>query len=493
MKSCAKKRKRAAFDASDEELSPALFERAATIRTLFPPSEFGGAEEDDEDEDADMSAVEAEAAAAPPATAEAAAVAPAEATAGEDSARMAPSAAVASAAGQAVPAGTTIRAGPPTTGEMWEPCEACGESFAVPVSLMRLDSLRDVLNTDTWDNVLTDEDRTSLQAHLPPGADQAQVLQSLFDGDNFHFGNPVDSFFKCMKDGLLNAQVQQYRSQYRMLKYKDYVHGVREYHANMISKVVAFRMSLGLLDDPSENTPLSSDGETDSSGESDTQDKAKPKHDHRKSKRRKISYVPPYLLFTTLKNAFVSLNLAATAELLARRVAKVDVLVKEVPTGFTLTEFVTLALNFLAAPPSVSPANTCIAAASSSSHPAAPLVQYDRNTQLWHWVDKSCTLSPLSRDEYLQSLEQLFWFAVTRNHLSDDKSQLRVDTTRQPKCVLTIDKTPANLVHEYRRQETERYRVPEQPFEFNVNSRKCVVAPLKKGVGAPITLLCSRC
>ena len=110
----------------------------------------------------------------------------------------------------------------------------------------------------------------------------------------------------------------------------------------------------------------------------------------------------------------------------------------DVPQGMQTSQFVLLALGFLARPPpAASAACTSIAAASSASpsnshYPA--FIKYEKDTDTWQWLDKGyvstfcmASFEPAEaarspQEVVLQSLEQLFWFALTRGQLSDDKT-----------------------------------------------------------------------
>lgn len=72
--------------------------------------------------------------------------------------------------------------------------------------------------------------------------------------------------------------------------------------------------------------------------------------------------------------------------------------------------------------------------------------------------------------------------------------EIRLNTSRQQRCVRTIEPTAPAIIAEYRKQELERYRVPEQAFEFVLGpGTKSVVAPLKKGVGTNSLYLFAYC
>ncbi|XP_010456524.1 PREDICTED: uncharacterized protein LOC104737981 [Camelina sativa] len=60
----------------------------------------------------------------------------------------------------------------------------------VPHETFQLENLSEVLSNEVWRSSLSDGERNYLRQFLPDGVDVEQVVQSLLDGDNFHFGNP---------------------------------------------------------------------------------------------------------------------------------------------------------------------------------------------------------------------------------------------------------------------------------------------------------------
>ncbi len=60
-------------------------------------------------------------------------------------------------------------------------------------------------------------------------------------------------------------------------------------------------------------------------------------------------------------------------------------------------------------------------------------------------------MSPRASDENLQSLEQLFYFAISRSN-TEDFSPIKANLSRAQKCVLTVQPTSPDLVELFRSQ-----------------------------------------
>ena len=67
------------------------------------------------------------------------------------------------------------------------------ETLALPGDFLLLDDLTNVLNKETWIEHLTPAERSELCALLPDleESDKTSIVESLFNGFNFNFGNPT--------------------------------------------------------------------------------------------------------------------------------------------------------------------------------------------------------------------------------------------------------------------------------------------------------------
>ncbi|XP_064394342.1 nuclear factor related to kappa-B-binding protein-like isoform X2 [Halichondria panicea] len=104
-----------------------------------------------------------------------------------------------------------------------------GEQLNVPACLLEDSHIfSEVLSGNTWDNVLTEEERTRLEALLPqtkgdhPQPDK-DMLKLLFSGGNVRFGNPIQKLWEKMHYGSLSPEVvasQQHLVQLKQHQYK---------------------------------------------------------------------------------------------------------------------------------------------------------------------------------------------------------------------------------------------------------------------------------
>ncbi|CAB4030940.1 Hypothetical predicted protein, partial [Paramuricea clavata] len=91
-----------------------------------------------------------------------------------------------------------------------EKCNIQGTEIELPIDLIENPEIfSHVLSLDTWNCVLTPDDRKHLKKFLPvlptdyPHA-QEENLRSLFGGENFKFGNPLETFQKKLQ-GIVNV------------------------------------------------------------------------------------------------------------------------------------------------------------------------------------------------------------------------------------------------------------------------------------------------
>ncbi|XP_072012815.1 nuclear factor related to kappa-B-binding protein isoform X2 [Engystomops pustulosus] len=102
---------------------------------------------------------------------------------------------------------------------------------------------------DTWQSVLSDSQREHLRQFLPSfpennNEQQEQVVQSLFSGENFRFGNPLHMAQKLFRDGHLNPEVVKYRQLCVKSQYKRYLTSQQQYFHNLLKQILASRKEL---------------------------------------------------------------------------------------------------------------------------------------------------------------------------------------------------------------------------------------------------------
>lgn len=131
-----------------------------------------------------------------------------------------------------------------------EPCLLGGTRVSLPEDLLEDPELFfDVVSADTWQNVLSDSQREHLRQFLPSFPEnsteqQEQVVQSLFRGENFRFGNPLHSAQKLFRDGHLNPEVVKYRQLCLKSQYKRYLTSQQQYFHNLLKQILASRKEL---------------------------------------------------------------------------------------------------------------------------------------------------------------------------------------------------------------------------------------------------------
>ncbi|XP_075695235.1 nuclear factor related to kappa-B-binding protein isoform X2 [Rhinoderma darwinii] len=131
-----------------------------------------------------------------------------------------------------------------------EPCLLGGTRVDLPEDLLEDPELFfDVVGMNTWQNVLSDSQREHLRQFLPSFPEhnteqQEQVVQSLFRGENFRFGNPLHVAQKLFRDGHLNPEVVKYRQLCLKSQYKRYLTSQQTYFHNLLKQILASRKEL---------------------------------------------------------------------------------------------------------------------------------------------------------------------------------------------------------------------------------------------------------
>ncbi|KAE8592096.1 hypothetical protein XENTR_v10018646 [Xenopus tropicalis] len=113
----------------------------------------------------------------------------------------------------------------------------------------RPDLFFEVVSRDTWKNVLSDSQREHLKQFLPVFPDdnanqQEKIIQSLFRGDNFRFGNPLHIAQKLFRDGHFNPEVVKYRQLCLKSQYKRYLTSQQQYFHKLLKQILASRKEL---------------------------------------------------------------------------------------------------------------------------------------------------------------------------------------------------------------------------------------------------------
>ncbi|KAL6624853.1 hypothetical protein ACP70R_032174 [Stipagrostis hirtigluma subsp. patula] len=117
-----------------------------------------------------------------------------------------------------------------------EMCQVGDQSVAVPLELYDLAGLGDVLSLDTWNSLLSEEERLRLAALLPDMDQEtfARTLVELLAGENFHFGSPLAALFDSLKGGLCDPRIVLYRRGTRFAERRKHYYWLQSYHNSMV-------------------------------------------------------------------------------------------------------------------------------------------------------------------------------------------------------------------------------------------------------------------
>ncbi|XP_039042728.1 uncharacterized protein LOC120181713 isoform X2 [Hibiscus syriacus] len=100
--------------------------------------------------------------------------------------------------------------------------------------IFELEDLTKVLSYEVWQTHLSENERNFLMQFLPNGIDEEQVLQALFSGDNFHFGNHFLKWGTSLCSGHLHPDTVIQEEQRLKAEKKSYYSELQEYHNDMI-------------------------------------------------------------------------------------------------------------------------------------------------------------------------------------------------------------------------------------------------------------------
>ncbi|CAA7056212.1 unnamed protein product [Microthlaspi erraticum] len=112
-----------------------------------------------------------------------------------------------------------------------------GQRCSIPYELYDLPDLTGVLSTETWNSLLTEEERFSLSCFLPDMDQETFTLTmlELLGGASLYFGNPVDQFYQNLRGGLLAPKVACGREGVMFVKRNMYYYSLNLYHEKMIN------------------------------------------------------------------------------------------------------------------------------------------------------------------------------------------------------------------------------------------------------------------
>ncbi|NXM73074.1 NFRKB protein, partial [Serilophus lunatus] len=107
----------------------------------------------------------------------------------------------------------------------------------------------EVVSLSTWQEVLTEAQQEHLRKFLPHFPEnnreqQQRLIQALFQGENFRFGNPLHIAQKLFRDGHFNPEVVKYRQLCYKSQYKRYLRAQQQYFYRLLKQVLASRNHL---------------------------------------------------------------------------------------------------------------------------------------------------------------------------------------------------------------------------------------------------------
>lgn len=223
--------------------------------------------------------------------------------------------------------------------------------------------------------------------------------------------------------------------------------------------------------------------------------------DKRKSWKERRKFLPPlpyeesFSQFSTIRSFLQSFQAssganAAAGATLAEIISHISgnaKLTSQVPHGLTLPELVYLAVStLLLAPSSLGFSLQARKSQAGSSHDesngnvlsaggsSVPFLKRSDGKVLTNAKDLD---SPAVRfvwnlpyghqqNDYLESLECLFFFAITRMYISSDKCRIDWEQVKAAKATLTLEPASSAAIVEFRAQEANRFLNPDQPFTY---------------------------
>ncbi|XP_039011833.1 uncharacterized protein LOC120140901 isoform X2 [Hibiscus syriacus] len=109
--------------------------------------------------------------------------------------------------------------------------------LTLPHEVFELKDLTKVLSYEVWQSHLSENERNFLMQFLPKGIDKEQVLQALFSGDNFHFGNHFLQWGISLCSGHLHPDTIIQEEQRLKAEKKAYYSELQDYHNDIVENL----------------------------------------------------------------------------------------------------------------------------------------------------------------------------------------------------------------------------------------------------------------
>ncbi|CAM8971187.1 unnamed protein product [Rhodiola kirilowii] len=124
--------------------------------------------------------------------------------------------------------------------------------ITLPKEFFALENLEDVFSYEVWSHYLSEDERGLLSQFLPKHADTEEVVQSLFGGSNFSFGNPVLKWFTLLASGNLHPDAMIHRDLTLLASQKGYCSELQDYHNGMVRNLLHLKDLWEGCQDPAE-------------------------------------------------------------------------------------------------------------------------------------------------------------------------------------------------------------------------------------------------
>ncbi|XP_062393251.1 nuclear factor related to kappa-B-binding protein isoform X2 [Sardina pilchardus] len=139
-----------------------------------------------------------------------------------------------------------------TNGGIMEECMLGNSRVQLPEDLLEDPEIFfSVLSEGTWSEVLTDAQREHLSQFLPRfpddhdnTAEQERTVTSLFNNQNFCFGNPLHLAQKLFRDGYFNPEVVKYRQLCAKSQRRRQLYSLQQYYHKLLNQILVSRKEL---------------------------------------------------------------------------------------------------------------------------------------------------------------------------------------------------------------------------------------------------------
>ncbi|XP_068665767.1 uncharacterized protein [Aristolochia californica] len=122
--------------------------------------------------------------------------------------------------------------------------------ICIPQEVFRLENLCEVLSVQVFDQYLSQSERKFLIQFLPRGNDIDQVLQALFVGENFHFGNPFLEWVSSLCSGNLHPDAVLHSERKLKSNRQVYYSELQKYHNDMLECLQVWKERWMCCEDP---------------------------------------------------------------------------------------------------------------------------------------------------------------------------------------------------------------------------------------------------